>query len=161
MRRNARISRHWPTCCGRPEPSQRGQAVRCEFIERDDGGERPVLHRTGKSEVEAHAAHIEPKSRGVPVKDGVNPKIVNAEMRSVGRSRAGLEDDRRRIGLRRPEDRLSESCDAWVGCENTTPIARRTTSPFHRSIARRTVVPERQSCNPDCAAGIPRRDHLS
>ena len=161
LRRHARIVRHRSTCCGRPEPSQRGQAIRCKFVERDDGGERPVLHRTSKSDVEAGSPHIQPKQRGFPLRDSVNPKIVNAEMQSVGRSRAGLEDDRRWIGLRGPEDLLGESCDAWVGCENTTPIARRPTTLFHRLIARRTIVPGRQSCNLGCVAEIPRRARSS
>jgi hypothetical protein len=104
---------------------------------------------------------VQPQKRCFAVSDSVSPKIVNSEMRTFGQGGPALEDDCRRIGLRGPEDRLREARDAWVCCENITPIAEQTPSLFRRSIARKTTSPERTSCNPGFAVGIPRQVRLS
>ena len=83
--------------------------------------------------------------------DGVSAETINGEMRLAGYCGTALENDRRRIGLGGPEDRLSEPRDAWVCCEKTTPIDAQRLSLSRRLIAQRTVIFESSPYNPGFA----------
>lgn len=156
LRRDARVGRDTPSPDGDPETRQSGQPVGSQVVQGNDGGERFVSSPLGQADVEGLAAQA--KLDNVVFKRRVTAQRVSGEMKAVGWRGTGFEQDRRRVGLLGPEDRLDKGCGLRVGGEIATPIAVRTPEPSPISAGRWPRVRRRIVYIRDCGARIPRRD---
>ena len=88
-----------------PEARQSGEAVRQQIIENEKRGERLAARQCGQRDVKAFASHLKPDERLVILKDYMGLNIFSGERGTIGLW-ACRQDDRSRIDLRGPENRL-------------------------------------------------------
>jgi len=124
LRRNARIGRN--TLAGRRQPQtfDGGQSIRRQLVEHDEGAEGPGVAGIGDGNIVGIALDCEPDQVGVMLEDGAGVQIINPDADSSRWCRSACEQNRRRIGLRGPENRLDQRRVVRIGEEIVTPIAR-------------------------------------
>lgn len=105
LRRDSGVGGRTPVLDGGPEARQSGEAVRQQIIENEKRGERLAAGQCGQRDVKAFASHLKPDERLVILKDYMGVHIFSGERGTIGRW-ACRQDDRSRIDLRGPEDRL-------------------------------------------------------
>lgn len=105
LRRDSGVGGRTPVLDGGPEARQSGEAVRQQIIENEKRGERLAAGQCGQRDVKAFASHLKPDERLVILKDYMGMNIFSGERGAIGLW-ACRQDDRSRIDLRGPEDRL-------------------------------------------------------